>query len=92
LVDIDEHLFQQPEFIEETSKRVRALVYIGEHLFQQLEFIEETSKQARALVDKGEHHFQQSEFKDNQKNENITYENLLPGQRRSNILRNRWSR
>ena len=47
LVARGEHLFQQPEFIEETRKRERALVDLGKHLFQQAEFIEETSKQER---------------------------------------------
>ena len=62
MVEIGEHHFQQPEFIEETSKQARALVEIGEHQFQQPEFIEETSKRMRALVEIGEHHFQQPEF------------------------------
>ena len=44
LVAHGEHLFQQPELIEETIKRPRALVETGEHLFQQPEFIEENSK------------------------------------------------
>jgi len=46
LVAQGEHLFQQPEFIEENSKRARALVDVGEHLFQQPEFIEENSKRS----------------------------------------------
>ena len=43
-----EHLFQQPEFIEEnkkcTSKQMRALVDIDKHLFQQPEFKDEDKK------------------------------------------------
>jgi hypothetical protein len=45
---IGEHLFQQPEFIEEnkkcTSKQMRALVDIDERLFQQPEFKEDKKK------------------------------------------------
>jgi len=62
LVERGEHPWQQPEFIEETSKQMRDLVARGEHLFQQPEFIEENSKRARALVDIGKHQFQQPEF------------------------------
>jgi hypothetical protein len=48
LVAGGEHLFPQPEFIEEnskhTSKQDRALVDIGEHLFQQPVFKEDMKK------------------------------------------------
>jgi hypothetical protein len=48
LVARGEHLFQQPEFIEENSKHTgkqdRALVDIGKHLFQQPEFKEDMKK------------------------------------------------
>jgi hypothetical protein len=44
LVDVGEHLFQQPEFIEENSKRtseqMRDLIARGKHTFQQPEFVE----------------------------------------------------
>ena len=47
MVDIGKHWFQKREFIEETSKRARALVDLGKHLFQQPEFIEDNSKRVR---------------------------------------------
>ena len=41
LVAGKEHLFQQPDFIKENSKRVKELVAENEHFFQQPEFIKE---------------------------------------------------
>jgi len=51
LVDLGEHLFQQPEFInahsERTSEQMRDSVARGEHLFQQPEFIDAHSERLR---------------------------------------------
>jgi hypothetical protein len=82
LVDIGEHLFQQPWFIEENRKQQRALVDIGKHLFSsQSSLSEREIWLCEASICFSSQSTSSSAVRI-RRNENTTYENFLPGQQK----------
>ncbi len=101
LVAREEHLFQQPEFIEENRKRLSGMAERGEYWFQQPKFIEEKRKQWVNRSDEYKLELREDKQKwwDDQSdeytswsgvrigsNEHMTYEKNLPGRQKKQLI------